>query len=173
MARAIKPTDEDVGAAMMAWYANAIKEFPDGLVSQAQAAQMLGVSRVAVSRLITRGYLEAIYFPKPPDIEGLTVGQDDPTWLKICGWLGEWDAYVFPKACYVSFADVVMLWQSGEAKKRCKKDWSEMVADLFSDTNLKRYADHRARRLTYRVEAEEFRENMRKANKKENEQRSR
>jgi murein DD-endopeptidase MepM/ murein hydrolase activator NlpD len=38
MARPIKPTDEDVGAAMMAWYADAIKEYPDGLISQAQAS---------------------------------------------------------------------------------------------------------------------------------------
>jgi predicted DNA-binding transcriptional regulator AlpA len=160
-----KPTAEDIGAAMMAWYADAIKEFPDGLVSQAQAAQMLGVSRVAVSRLITRGYLEAVYFPKPPDIEGMTIGQDDPTWMKICGWLGEWEVYVFPKACYVSFADVVTLWQSGEAKKRCKKNWSEIVADLFSDISLQRYAEHRCRRLNHRLEAGQFRENMRKAKK--------
>ncbi len=37
-------------------------------------------------------YLEAVYFPKPPDFEGMTIGQDDPTWLKICGWLGEWES---------------------------------------------------------------------------------
>ena len=74
--------------------------------------------------------MRAVYFPKPPDIEGMTVGQDDPTWLKICGWLGDCETYAFPKACYVSFADVVGLWQSGEARKKCKKDWNEMIADF-------------------------------------------
>ena len=133
MARRTKPTDEDVGAAMMAWYADAIKEFPEGLVSQAQAAQMLGLSRVAIARLIARGYLEAVYFPKPPDIEGIAIGQDDLTWLKICDWLGDCESFVFPRACYVSFADVANLWRSGEARTKCKKDWSKILADFFSD----------------------------------------
>ena len=132
MARPTKLTAEDVGAAMMAWYADAIKQYPQGLITQAQASIMLGVSRVAVSRLVTRGYLRAVYFPKPPDIVGLAVGQDDPTWLRIVGWLGDCETYAFPKACFVSFGDVTDLWQSGEAKKKCNRDWNEVMADIFA-----------------------------------------
>ena len=118
---------------MMTWYAESLARYPDGLVSQAQAATMLGLSRVAISRLVARGYLRAVYFPKPPDIVGVAVGQDDPTWLKIIGWLGDFDkTYAFPKACFVSFGDVVELWKSGEAKKKCKRDWNEIMANFLS-----------------------------------------
>lgn len=132
MARLARPSDEDVGGAMMAWYADAIKEHPEGLITQSQASVILGVSRVAVSRLISRGYLRAVYFPKPPDIVGIAVGQDDPTWLKIVGWLGDCETYAFPKACYVSFGDVLDLWRSGEARDKCKRDWNEILSDVFS-----------------------------------------
>lgn len=118
---------------MMAWYAEAIQQFPDGLVSQAQAATMLGVSRVAVSRLVNRGYLRAVYFPKPPDVAGLAVGKDDPTWIKIVGWLGGGEIpATFPKAVYVSFGDVVDLWQSGEVQKKCARDWTAIMGEFGS-----------------------------------------
>ena len=126
-------TPEDIGAAMMAWYAESIKEHPEGLVTQAQASTMLGVSRVAISRLISRGHLRAVYFPKPPDIVGIAVGHDDPTWLKIISWLGDWDkTYAFPKAVFVSFGDVVNLWNSGQAKQKCKRDWDEIMTGFIA-----------------------------------------
>jgi hypothetical protein len=132
MARPKKPTNEDVGAAMIAWYQASLETYPDGLVTQAQAATMLGIGRVAVSRLVTRGYLRAVYFPKPPDIVGIAVGHDDPMWLKITGWLGDFDqTYAFPKACYVSFGDVVELWKSGKAREKCKRDWNEIMANFL------------------------------------------
>jgi hypothetical protein len=59
-----------------------------------------------------------------------------------------------------------MLWQSGEARKRCKKDWGEMLADLFAETTLRRYGEHKARRREYRLEAEEFRESKKESKKK-------
>lgn len=136
-----KPTKEDIGAAMMAWYAEAIRNYPEGLITQAQAATMLGVSRVAVSRLVSRGYLRAVYFPKPPDIEGIAIGRDDPTLIKVVGWLalaiGERDHYAFPQACYVSFGDVLDLWESGTAKDKCKRDWNEIFAVSRRDSKLR------------------------------------
>lgn len=127
-----KPTEADIGAAMMDWYSDAIVQYPEGLVTQAQAAKMLGVSRVAAGRLVSRGYLRAVYFPKPPDIAGITVGGDDPTWLKILGKLsialGDAHTYGFPQACYVSFGDVLELWENGSAKDKCKRDWNEIMA---------------------------------------------
>lgn len=133
MSKKCQPTNEDVGAAMMTWYAESLEQFPEGLISQAQASVMLGISRVAVSRLVSRGYLRAVYFPKPPDIEGIAVGHDDPTWLKIIGWLGDFDkSYAFPKACYVSFGDVIDLWKSGTAKKKCQRDWNEIMAGFLN-----------------------------------------
>lgn len=144
------PTKEDIGAAMMAWYAEAIKEYPEGLVTQAQVAEMLCISRMAVSRLVGRGYLRAVYFPAPPDIVGCAISQDDPTWVKVVGWLsikmGDKDTYAFPKACYVSFADVVRLWVNGDAKKKCQRDWNEILTvanplGLFSKKKEKEGAD--------------------------------
>lgn len=130
-----KPEDidqADIGGALMAWYAEAIKEYPEGLVSQAQAATMLGISRVSLGRLVTRGHLRAVYFPAQPDVIGLSVTEEDSTWLKILGWLGktlgETEHYVFPKACYVAFTDVKRLWEKGEARDKCKSDWKEIMA---------------------------------------------
>jgi hypothetical protein len=126
----------DVGAAMMLWYSEAIREYPEGLVTQAQAAAMLNISRVAAGRLVSRGYLRAVYFPKPPDISGIAVGDDDPAWLKLVGrlsnLLGDPYTFAFPQACYVSFGDVLKLWESGEAKKKCKVDWEEKMAYKLS-----------------------------------------
>lgn len=126
---------EDVGAAMMAWYADALKQNPEGLITQAQAAVILGISRMAMSRLVARGYVRAEYFPKPPDVQGVSVGGDDPTWLKILGWLGMRldlaDTYNFPQACYVSFGDIMKIWETGEARKKCQRDWNEIVATFL------------------------------------------
>jgi hypothetical protein len=127
-----KDVTPDVGAAMMLWYSEAIRQYPEGLVTQAQAAVMLNISRVAAGRLVSRGYLRVVYFPKPPDISGIAVGNDDPAWLKLVGrlshLLGDPYTYAFPQACYVSFADVMKLWESGEAKQKCKRDWNEIMA---------------------------------------------
>lgn len=126
-----KDVKSDVGAAMMLWYSEAILMYPEGLVTQAQAAAMLNISRVAAGRLVSRGYLRAVYFPKPPDISGIAVGDDDPAWLKLAGrlsiLLGDPYTYAFPQACYVSYGDVLKLWESGEAKKKCKVDWNEKM----------------------------------------------
>ena len=111
----------------MAWYADAIKQFPEGLVTQAQAARMLGISRMAVNRLVGRQYLRAVYFPREPEVLEIPIGHDDPTWLKILGWLGKSIGdkdWVFPTACYVSFADVLKVWRDGNIQKKCKTDWS-------------------------------------------------
>lgn len=151
-----KVPEEDVGAAMMAWYGESLQEYPDGLITQAQAASMLNISRVSVSRLVARGYLRAVYFPKPPDIVGIAVGKEDPTWLKILGWLGgEDDTYAFPKACFVSFGDVVELWKSGEAKKKCSRDWNEIMANFLSKE--KRYEKLKQIHEEKRAEAEAVR----------------
>jgi len=117
---------------MMAWYARAIRLFPEGLVSQAQAAAMLGVSRTAVRRLVGGRHLRAVYFPRPPDIAGLGVGADDPAWREVAGWLGidpdDPRADEMPKACYVSFADVLGLWRRGRARGHCTRDWESILA---------------------------------------------
>ena len=46
--------DQDKGTALLAWYELAIRDYPEGLVTQAQAAKMLNISRTAVSRLVSR-----------------------------------------------------------------------------------------------------------------------
>lgn len=126
---------------MLVWYSEAIREYPEGLITQAQAATMLNVHRVAVARLVSRGYLRAVYFPKPPDISGIAVGQDDPTWLRLMGRLsivlGDPNTYAFPQACYVSFGDVLKLWESGDAKNKCKRDWNEVMAGAISTGSRK------------------------------------
>jgi len=132
MSKRVPLTTSDVGAAMMAWFGEQVRTHPAGLVTQAQAAVMLGVSRMAVSRLVGRGHLRAVHFPRPPEIAGVSVGRDDPTWLRVAGWLGldpaEADVRGLPKVCYVSFADVVRLWQAGEARKACRRDWGGPLA---------------------------------------------
>lgn len=78
--------------------------------------------------------MRAVYFPKEPDVVGVSIAPDDSTWLKISGWLsiklGDHDTYGFAKACYVSFDDVVRLWESGDARKKCKRDWNEIMAGV-------------------------------------------
>ncbi|MDA1055127.1 MAG: hypothetical protein O3C40_32295 [Planctomycetota bacterium] len=100
---------------------------------------MLGLSRMAVSRLVTRGELRAVYFPEgsddpeQPDYVGAAVGQDDPLWLKLVASISDWDkTYSFPKAVYVSFGDVVRLWKQGSAKEKCKRELQEIVAAMGS-----------------------------------------
>lgn len=129
-----KPTEQDIGAAMMAWYAQALRRHPGGLVSQAQAARMLGIGRMAMSRLVARGHVRAVHFPGPAVIAGVPVGRRDPGWLRVAAWLGvdpaEADVTEFPKACYVAFADVVGLWHSSQAGGKCTRDWEAILADL-------------------------------------------
>jgi len=133
MARRTGPSREDLGAALMAWYVRALTRHPEGLVSQAQAARMVGLSRMAVSRLLAGGHMRAVYFPRPPDIAGVAVGRDDPGWLEVAGWLGvDPAAHVagWPRACYVSFADVIKLWQVGRARASCTRPWERLLAEL-------------------------------------------
>jgi hypothetical protein len=132
----------DVGAAMIAWYADCMKEYPRGLVTQAQAASMLGISRMAVSRLVARGYLHAVYFPKPPDIEGIVTGYEDPTWRKILEWFGSGaNASQFPKVVYVSFEDVVHLWQSGSTREKCQIDWTSLIFNALVPSKSEKQRD--------------------------------
>ncbi len=131
MKRDSGPVREDVGAAMLAWYARAAREFPAGLVTQAQAAYILAISRMAVSRLVARGHLRAVYFPRPPDIVGVPVGRDDPGWQEVADSLGidpAADVTGLPKACYVSFADVAALWKVSRARQRCRRNWADVLA---------------------------------------------
>lgn len=150
-------SEADAGGALMAWYQDAIRQHPEGLITQAQAATILSVSRVAVSRLVNRGYLQALYFPKPPDIIGIAVGEDDPTWLRILAWLGpkigEEDAFVFTKACYVSFADVVSIWQRGDAKAKCAIDWNEVMASLKAEKGESKAGERYGKKAGKRREA--------------------
>lgn len=126
-------SEVDTGAAMLAWYEMAIRQYPDGLVTQAQAARMLNVSRTAVSRLVSGGHLRAVYFPKPPDVEGLPVGNDDPIWLKLMAVLDpimgskDYRPIVWPEASFVAFADVKRLWEDAELHKKCQLDWRKVL----------------------------------------------
>ena len=122
----------DIAAAMLTWYASALREFPAGLVTQAQAANMLAVNRMAVSRMVAGGHLQAVYFPRPPDIAGVAVGLDDRRWLKLAPRLGmepAGDVGRLPKACYVSFADVVRLWRAAPAAEAAKERWLEALQE--------------------------------------------
>ncbi len=129
-------SEHDAGAAMMAWYKQLIRDHPDGLVTQAQAAVMLGISRVAICRLVSRGHLQAFYFPKAPDVEGLPIGRDDPTWLQLMAWLdpvmgkGHRPPLIKAQACYVSFRDVQQLWYRGDLLKRCEVDWLKVFTGI-------------------------------------------
>ena len=129
-------SEHDAGAAMMAWYKQLIRDHPEGLVTQAQAAVMLGISRVAVCRLVSRGHLRAFYFPNAPDVQGLPIGKDDPTWLQIMGWLepvlnkGADRPLIKAQACYVSFRDVEQLWLRGDLLKRCEVDWLRVFTGI-------------------------------------------
>lgn len=148
MAKEKPITENDAGAALMAWYDEAIRQFPEGLVTQAQAAHMLGVSRMAVGRLLGRGYLRAVWFPHPPAVPGLAITRDDPTWLKIWGWLGkraDVDGVSFPEACYVSFADVKRAWVSADVQKRCAVNWGERFRVAYSERRLDEL-NHRKRK---------------------------
>lgn len=134
MASGEKPTTADLGTALLAWYGEALAQFPDGLVSQSQAASMLGIGRMAVNRLVARGYLQAVYFPRMPKVAGFS-GEDseDWVWQRILTWFRGWaEKSRFPKACFVSFADVVELWLRGDARKKCKLSWLETISKYRS-----------------------------------------
>jgi hypothetical protein len=121
--------DQDKGTALLAWYELAIRDYPEGLVTQAQAAKMLNISRTAVSRLVSRGHLRAVYFPKPPEVEGIPVGNDDPFWLKLMAVLEPMMGtnyerrIIWPEASFVSFADVKRLWADAGLADKCHYDW--------------------------------------------------
>ncbi len=123
------PTEEDKGTALMVWYETAIRQYPDGLVTQAQAARILNISRMAISRLVSRGHLHAVYFPKPPEVEGIPVGNDDPFWLKLMAVVdkylspGSEKPIIWPEASFVSFRDVKQLWADAELHAKCRYDW--------------------------------------------------
>lgn len=130
----IQPSGEDVGAAFLVWYGESLKKYPDGLVTQAQAAKMLGVNRMAVNRLVGSGYLRAVYFPQAPTVAGIAPGEDDPSWLRLTAWFGRWVKKLdFPDACYVSFGDVIELWLRGDASKKCSLSWREWIAKIRSN----------------------------------------
>lgn len=125
-------SNEDIGAVMIAWYEEAIREIPGGLVTQAQAAKMLNLSRMAVSRLITRGHLRAVHFPQQTNVEGLKVSNDDPFWLKLMAALdpvfGDDSAarITWPEACYVSFADIKKLYSDAKLADKCRINWHKV-----------------------------------------------
>ena len=127
-----KISNEDIGAVMIAWYEESIREIPGGLVTQAQAAKMLNLSRMAVSRLITRGHLRAVHFPKQTNVEGLKVSNDDPFWLKLMAALdpvfGTDSAarITWPEACYVSFADIQKLYADAKIADKCRINWQKV-----------------------------------------------
>jgi len=118
---------------MLVWYASALREFPAGLVTQAQAARMLDVNRMAISRMVAAGHLQAVHFPRPPDIAGVAVGRDDRRWLRLAAVLGldpGGDVGDLPGACYVSFADVVRLWRVAPAKDAAKGSWTQALTEV-------------------------------------------
>jgi hypothetical protein len=129
MTKTGKPSELELGAALLAWHEMMVQQYPDGLVTKATAAKMLGISPVAVARLVARGHLHAVYFPKAPDVEELPIGTDDPTWMKLIAALepvfGRRDGrhWVIPEVCYVSLADVRKLWQDADLQKKCHINW--------------------------------------------------
>ena len=87
---------------------------------------MLAVNRMAVNRLVARGHLRAVWFPRPPDVAAVAVGRDDPQWRTLAERLGidpAADVAGLPKACYVSFADVVRLWRAAPARRAVRRSW--------------------------------------------------
>jgi hypothetical protein len=124
--------DAEVGGALLTWHERVVKEHADGLITKATAAKILGISPVAVTRLIARGHLRAVYFPKAPDIEGLPIATDDPIWMKMVSALepvfGQPDGrhWVMPQICYVCLADVRKLWNNADLQKKCRIDWRKV-----------------------------------------------
>ena len=129
MKKVAKPSGVELGAALLAWHELMFKEYPEGLVSKATAAKMLGISPVSVARLAARGHLRVVYFPKAPDVEELPIATDDPTWMKVIAALepifGERDGrhWVIPEVCYVSLADVRKMWKDADLQKKCHINW--------------------------------------------------
>ncbi|MHB1767175.1 MAG: hypothetical protein ACYCUV_04910 [Phycisphaerae bacterium] len=124
-----KPSELEIGAALLAWNKMVAAEHPEGLVTKATAAKMLGISPVAVSRLVARSHLRAVYFPKVPDVEELPIGTDDPIWMKLMSALervfGRPDGrrWVIPEICYVCLADVEKLWHDAKLQEKCHINW--------------------------------------------------
>jgi hypothetical protein len=124
-------TQREKGAAFLAWYKQAMEDIPGGLITRAQAAEVLGISRTAVTRLLGRGHLRARYFPKEPDVEQVEVSYDDPFWIRLMGVVGpivdDPESVVWVKACYVSLEDVIKLWEAGEAKEKARLTWRQLL----------------------------------------------
>jgi hypothetical protein len=122
--------EHDTGGAFLAWYTTIAKKHPGGLVTQSQAANMLRLSRMAVARLVATGHLRAEYFPVNPPVPGILPSSDDPMWRTICKWIEQdldpTEARQFPKACYVSFADVKKLYANSDARMKATKDWLQI-----------------------------------------------
>ena len=49
------------------WLVNLKKIFPNGYITQAQAAIVIGCSRVAIGRLIGQGIIDACWYPNPKE----------------------------------------------------------------------------------------------------------
>lgn len=126
-------TDKEKGAAFIAWYKEtmAMEGFSGGMISRAQAARVLGISQVAVNRLIGRGFIRARHFPKDPDIEQIPVGIEDPFYHRLIGKLGEFidgpDEIGWYEACYVSLDDVVVVWETDEQREKSRFNWRVFI----------------------------------------------
>ena len=129
-------TQPDKGAALMAWYCDAISKYPDGLITQAQTAAILGINRVQVARLINRQHLHAVYFPQQTRTGAIKVSSDDPFWLKVVAQFDKVfgrqtdNTISWPEACYVSFKDVLRLHADSRLMEKCKIDWFKVFPEL-------------------------------------------
>jgi hypothetical protein len=130
-------TKREKGAAFIAWYKGALAEFPEGLITRAQAAHILGVSNMAIERLIGRGHIRAVYFPREPGVEQIAVGDDDPFWKRLLGHVGplvnDPESVQWVQAVYVAMEDVVTLWERGQQKEESRIDWKTIWQDVATD----------------------------------------
>lgn len=129
-------TAQDKGTALMAWYLDAITTFPDGLVTQSQAAAMLGINRVQIARLINRQHLRAVYFPPQTQAGAIKVSRDDPFWIKVIAQIDRIigrtkdQTITWPEACYVAFKDVMRLHADNHIADKCRIDWCKAFPEL-------------------------------------------
>ena len=135
--RITKPlSDHEQGAAFIAWYKDtmALDGFSGGMITRAQAARILGVSQMAVNRLVGRGFLRARHFPKDPDIESIPVGIDDPFYHRLIATVsdlvGEGHDIDWYEACYVSLDDVVVLWERNEQREKSRLNWKRLKGNV-------------------------------------------
>lgn len=127
-------TQQEQGAVFIAWYKDALKEFDGGLITRAQAANILGITNTAVERLIGRGHIRARYFPREPDIEQIQVGDEDPFWVRLLAHIGpmlaEPESVQWVQACYVSIDDVIKLWEKGDQKYKARVNWQAILEGM-------------------------------------------